>query len=85
MAIVRATLVFLASMFLIWSANASDPPKKVTVSLYYESLCPFSANFITNYLKDIFTNGLISIVDLRLIPFGNAKILDDGSINCQVS
>lgn len=56
----------------------------VTVSLYYETLCPYCADFIVNHLVKLFQNGLISIVNLRLIPWGNAWINPDGSFACQV-
>jgi len=55
----------------------------VSVELYYESLCPYSASFIVNYLDKFFTNGLIDIVDLRLIPYGNARIGPNDTISCQ--
>ncbi|XP_062095025.1 gamma-interferon-responsive lysosomal thiol protein [Humulus lupulus] len=57
--------------------------QKVQVSLYYESLCPYCANFIVNHLVKLFQNGLISVVDLRLVPWGNAWTKPDGSIVCQ--
>ncbi|KAF5812962.1 putative gamma interferon inducible lysosomal thiol reductase GILT [Helianthus annuus] len=58
---------------------------KVELSLYYEALCPYCENFILNYLYKIFDNGLISIVDLKLSPYGNAKIRSNGTIVCQGS
>uniref|UniRef100_A0A7C9DQ33 Ribonuclease T(2) n=1 Tax=Opuntia streptacantha TaxID=393608 RepID=A0A7C9DQ33_OPUST len=64
-------------------AQGSSPAEKVSLDLYYESLCPYSANFIVNELATIFDNGLIDIVDLKLYPWGNARIRDDNSINCQ--
>ncbi|KAK9057538.1 hypothetical protein SSX86_022374 [Deinandra increscens subsp. villosa] len=57
--------------------------EKVELSLYYEALCPFCENFILNYLYKIFDNGLISIVDLKLSPYGNAKISSNGTVVCQ--
>ncbi|XP_071720649.1 gamma-interferon-responsive lysosomal thiol protein-like [Rutidosis leptorrhynchoides] len=57
--------------------------EKVELSLYYEALCPYCENFILNYLYKIFDNGLISIVDLKLSPYGNAKIDSNGTIVCQ--
>jgi interferon gamma-inducible protein 30 len=53
------------------------------VGLYYESLCPYSANFIVNYLVKIFEDDFISIVDLNLVPWGNARIKANNSVNCQ--
>ncbi|PWA58013.1 thioredoxin superfamily protein [Artemisia annua] len=57
--------------------------EKVSLTLYYEALCPYCENFIVNYLYKIFENGLISIVDLKLSPYGNAKISSNGTIICQ--
>ncbi|XVF05793.1 hypothetical protein REPUB_Repub05bG0203200 [Reevesia pubescens] len=56
---------------------------KVSLALYYESLCPYSANFIVNYLNKLFEDDLITIVDLRLVPWGNAKLKGNGTFNCQ--
>lgn len=39
---------------------------------------------MVNYLPKIFDDGLVSIVDLRLVPFGNARVGPNGSIYCQV-
>lgn len=56
---------------------------KVTLSLYYESLCPFCANFIANQLGKVFETDLISIVSLRLVPWGNTQRTNNSWI-CQV-
>jgi len=66
------------------SSSSSAPNEKVTVSLYYESLCPYCADFIVNRLVRLFQTDLISIVNLRLVPWGNAWIAPDGSVVCQV-
>lgn len=58
--------------------------EKVELTLYYEALCPYCENFIVNYLYKIFHKGLISIVDLKLSPYGNAKITSNGTVICQV-
>lgn len=83
MATLLPILLLLVTSML--STSDSDPAQKVTLSMYYETLCPSCSSFTANQLENIFSNGLISIVDLRFVPFGNAKILDDGSIDCQVS
>ncbi|XP_010543187.1 PREDICTED: gamma-interferon-inducible lysosomal thiol reductase [Tarenaya hassleriana] len=57
--------------------------QKVTLSLYYETLCPYCADFIVNHLANVFENGLISIIDLRLVPWGNALIRPDRTFVCQ--
>ncbi|KAB1202255.1 hypothetical protein CJ030_MR8G010089 [Morella rubra] len=41
------------------------------------------ANFIVNYPVKLFETDLISIVDLNLVPWGNAKIRDNNTFDCQ--
>ncbi|CAK9171801.1 unnamed protein product [Ilex paraguariensis] len=87
---VLSCLLFFASLCLISSTstvfsvdlplNSSD---KVSLGLYYESLCPYSANFVVNYLAKIFVDGLIDIVDLNLVPWGNAKLTGNSTFACQ--
>ncbi|KAK9069079.1 hypothetical protein SSX86_013195 [Deinandra increscens subsp. villosa] len=57
--------------------------EKLKLTLYYEALCPACEDFVVNYVDNIFDNGLISIVDLKLSPYGNAKINPNGTIVCQ--
>ncbi|WOK95838.1 hypothetical protein Cni_G04545 [Canna indica] len=78
----RLLLFFFILPFSPLSAAASGSASKVSLGLYYESLCPYSANFIVNYLAKIFDDGLISIVDLDLVPYGNARIRN-GTMVCQ--
>ncbi|XP_010521972.1 PREDICTED: gamma-interferon-inducible lysosomal thiol reductase-like [Tarenaya hassleriana] len=56
---------------------SSSSSQKVSVGLYYESLCPYSAKFIVNHLVKLFDDDLISIVDLHLSPWGNTKLRPD--------
>ncbi|GMI96935.1 hypothetical protein HRI_003362700 [Hibiscus trionum] len=76
----------LCCLFLLGSASRITLPSdsnKVSLVLYYESLCPFSANFIVNYLPKLFQDDLISVVDLRLVPWGNAKLKGNDTFECQ--
>ncbi|GAA0171064.1 reductase [Lithospermum erythrorhizon] len=57
--------------------------KKVSLELYYESLCPYSAAFIVEHLAKIFDNGIIDIADLNLVPWGNAKLQTNNTFKCQ--
>lgn len=57
---------------------------KVSVGFYYETLCPYCANFIIGDLGKIFYNGLIDIVDLNLVPWGNVKLQGENTFLCQV-
>ncbi|CAL5424630.1 unnamed protein product [Camellia sinensis] len=81
-------LLFFTSLTPTCSASLSlasppDSPSKVSLGLYYETLCPYSADFIINYLVQIFDTGLISILDLNLVPWGNARILANNTFDCQ--
>ncbi|WVZ68337.1 hypothetical protein U9M48_017293 [Paspalum notatum var. saurae] len=63
-----------------------SPPcaaERVPVSVYYETLCPFCSAFVVNDLARIFRDGVSSIADLRLVPFGNGRVSADGTITCQ--
>lgn len=75
--------LFLFFFFLI--PFRSYAAENVPVTLYYETLCPYCADFIVNHLAKIFQNGLISIVNLRMVPWGNAWLNSDGSFACQVT
>ncbi|XP_068637064.1 gamma-interferon-responsive lysosomal thiol protein-like [Aristolochia californica] len=77
----RLCLSFLLLQPLSFSfAAAAD---KVPLALYYETLCPDSSNFIVNHFANIFKNGLLDIVDLKLVPYGNARLRSNDSISCQ--
>ncbi|KAK1365537.1 Gamma-interferon-inducible lysosomal thiol reductase [Heracleum sosnowskyi] len=71
------------SLFIFHSDAAPYNYTKVNVSLYYESLCPFCGNFIVNQLGKVFETDLISIVNLRLIPWGNAHRVTNITWTCQ--
>ncbi|XP_058769037.1 gamma-interferon-responsive lysosomal thiol protein-like [Vicia villosa] len=80
------TLSLSLILFLSFSSffSPSQSHNKVSLELYYESLCPYCANFIVNYLPQIFEQeDLLSIVDLKLVPWGNAKLRDNSTIVCQ--
>lgn len=83
------TTLFLMFFFLFTSSSASrilpSNSQKVSLGLYYESLCPYCANFIVNYLAQLFETDLISVVDLKLVPWGNAKLRGNDTFDCQVS
>ncbi|KAB2063919.1 hypothetical protein E1A91_A10G251700v1 [Gossypium mustelinum] len=52
--------------------NVND---RVTLSLYYEtSLCQHCASFISNDLVKVFHTDLHTIINLRLVPWGNVEI-----------
>lgn len=65
-----------ASYALIDGNEASLPakPGNVNLSVYYETLSPTCSNFIVKNLEGVFNNDLISVINLRLVPWGNANI-----------
>ncbi|XP_042510462.1 gamma-interferon-responsive lysosomal thiol protein-like [Macadamia integrifolia] len=80
------SLLLLSCIFVFASAIASPhapAAHKVSLALYYETLCPACSIFIVNDLAKIFHNGLIKIVDLQLVPYGNANVDSNGTITCQ--
>ncbi|KDP45780.1 hypothetical protein JCGZ_17387 [Jatropha curcas] len=81
----KITLSFLVYLCLFCSfSRASSDSGKVSLGLYYESLCPYSANFIINDLVELFEDDeLFSVVDLHLSPWGNARLKGNDSFVCQ--
>uniref|UniRef100_A0A9I9DM23 Gamma-interferon-inducible lysosomal thiol reductase n=1 Tax=Cucumis melo TaxID=3656 RepID=A0A9I9DM23_CUCME len=68
------------------SASPSSPNygcEKVSLDVYYESLCPDSVKFIVDNLIELFEGDLLPIVDLRFVPYGNARLDRNSSITCQ--
>lgn len=47
--------------------------QRVKISLLYEGLCPGCQQFILNVLYPQIYKGLERIVDIELVPYGNAK------------
>jgi interferon gamma-inducible protein 30 len=79
---VGLVLVWCLLLGFLGEGRASSDGK-VAVDFYSESLCPYCSNFIVNYLSKIVDNGVIDIVDLRMIPYGNAHVYPTGEIICQ--
>uniref|UniRef100_A0A0A9DM87 Uncharacterized protein n=1 Tax=Arundo donax TaxID=35708 RepID=A0A0A9DM87_ARUDO len=81
---VAALLLLAASSVAAYSGEGAEGTRKVDVALYYESLCPYSAQFVVDRLAKVFDNGLLDAVDLTLVPYGNARVGPGGKISCQV-
>ncbi|KAI0503500.1 hypothetical protein KFK09_014434 [Dendrobium nobile] len=79
----QAFFFFLLSSSFFLPFSSTWATQKVSLALYYEALCPFCSRFIVFSLSKIFSDGLISIVDLRLVPYGNAMIVPNSTISCQ--
>ncbi|KAJ8753814.1 hypothetical protein K2173_000068 [Erythroxylum novogranatense] len=82
-------LVILVSPFQVASCLETQDSftvgsQKVNLSIYYESLSIPSAKFIVQNLGTIFNNGLISITNLRMVPWGSARVdIVNKTIACQ--
>ncbi|KAG2394945.1 hypothetical protein LR48_Vigan09g130100 [Vigna angularis] len=78
------SLLLYVSFFAFFSQSESKSHlPKVSLELYYESLCPDSVDFIVNHLTKIFSTDLIPIVDLKFVPWGNAKLQPNHTFICQ--
>uniref|UniRef100_A0ACD5VIL7 Uncharacterized protein n=1 Tax=Avena sativa TaxID=4498 RepID=A0ACD5VIL7_AVESA len=73
----------LIPFLVLFYLSTACAARRVSVSVYYEAMCPFCSGYVVNDLARIFQNGLSSIVDLRLVPFGNGRVSPDGSMTCQ--
>ncbi|KAK0584301.1 hypothetical protein LWI29_010820 [Acer saccharum] len=71
-------------MFFFISPSPPVKPQKVDLVVYYKTLSPRCADFIVNYLKLVFQTDLNTIVNLRLVPWVNAKVIN-GTIYCWVT
>ncbi|WCJ27999.1 Gamma-interferon-responsive lysosomal thiol protein [Euphorbia peplus] len=80
----KAVSSFFVPSILIFFISPSCSAGKVNVSIYYETLNPNCANFIVRNLMTIFNNGLIDIINLRMVPWGNAQMTtSNNNILCQ--
>ncbi|KAK7301644.1 hypothetical protein RJT34_12514 [Clitoria ternatea] len=70
----NSTLYLPMFTYLLFFSLFSESDGKVSLELYYESLCPESANVVTNYLSEVFNTDLNSIVNVKLFPWGNTKL-----------
>ncbi|CAN1820566.1 Gamma-interferon-responsive lysosomal thiol protein [Linum perenne] len=86
-----SSLLFIAAILISVAlfpspchCSSSDHHQKVNLSVYYETLCPPCAQFIVENLINIFNNGIIDIVNLKLIPWGNAHLTVNGTNNTNI-
>ncbi|MQL83480.1 hypothetical protein Taro_015972, partial [Colocasia esculenta] len=75
--------LFSLGCFHLAALPSAAAAEKVRLELFYETLCPYCSRFIVGFLSSIFDDGLISIIDLNLVPYGNARVDANGTITCQ--
>lgn len=100
MASTKLVFTFIVASFLIFllppshAASHSDfedikisssmDSQMVNLSVYYEALSPSCATFIIQNLTGVFDDDLITITNLRMVPWGNAHVNEtDNTIICQ--
>jgi interferon gamma-inducible protein 30 len=60
----------------------SSRQEKVKLELLYETQCPYSLQYITEQLKDVFEDPVLSDhIDLSLVPYGNAMTIKTEGIS----
>lgn len=73
------TIILILSVY----AQASD---KIKLDVNFESLCPGCGQFITTNLAPALDKGLLDMVEVTLVPFGNASETKQGdkwAFTCQ--
>ncbi|CAB3404044.1 unnamed protein product [Caenorhabditis bovis] len=63
--------------------KAATYNQKINITVLVEALCPDCQNFLVNHLYPVVYKNFGEFVNIQLVPFGNAKIQDDGTIKCQ--
>ncbi|CAI2335984.1 unnamed protein product [Caenorhabditis sp. 36 PRJEB53466] len=53
----------------------------IKITLIYEALCPYCQKFIANQLGSVFNQFQGQLI-LELVPWGNSRIMRDGSFSC---
>jgi len=77
--------VFEACMLNSWSKGEHHDAPKVSIALYYETLCPGCRQFIKEQLTYALTK-VSDIMDVDLVPYGNARETQSGDswiFHCQ--
>ena len=66
-------------------ARITDSPgSRVLVEVYYEALCPYCQAFMGSALTDVLRRpDIVSIIDLKLVPYGNTHVDGEGNFHCQ--
>jgi interferon gamma-inducible protein 30 len=72
------TLIVASALKLKHANSLNDD--KVSIEMYYESLCPYCQSFILGSLKTaVNTKDIWQIAEFRAWPYGNAKTTQNGS------
>jgi interferon gamma-inducible protein 30 len=70
-------------LLLLCSSIASVSSFPVEVLVCTEALCPDSKQFVQTQLVPVFSQLGPEVMDLQLVPFGNAHLKSDGAVECQ--
>jgi len=57
---------------------------KVQLEVYYEALCPYCQQFFSTNMADIMSKpDILSIINLKMVPYGNTQVDAAGVYHCQ--
>lgn len=57
---------------------------KVELEVYYEALCPYCQHFFATNMAEIMSKpDIVSILNLKIVPYGNTQMDSSGVFHCQ--
>ena len=72
---IKTKLLFLLVMAININILNCQKNEKLTIEVFYETLCPDSQRFVTTQLSKIFTK-LQNVTNIVLVPYGKASVRD---------
>ena len=78
--ITLSNLIFVL-LIIIKQNGVVECEEKVNITVYYESLCPDSIEFITAQLYPTYQS-FEKYLNVEFIPFGNAEVYNHHSFSC---
>lgn len=79
----RAVLLVVASSLATAVATNHGASEAVKVLVCTEALCPDCENFVREQLVPVYSQLGPDVIDLQMIPFGNAHLGSNGTVECQ--
>ena len=65
---------YILLFYLLLVSNVSSQKVATNITVYFESLCPYSIYFITTSIKEFYSKvKKIDAANIELIPFGNGR------------
>lgn len=80
LAMTHSSMRLLLSILVVVAVGASSP---VEVLVCTEALCPDCEHFVADHLVSVYEELGPEVMNLKLVPYGNAKLLANGTAVCQ--